>query len=127
MSIRHIRFSQKARDQLSQIKKYTKIDHFNVMARWALCASLSENSSPPDSKIPADSNLEMTWEVFGGSQAEILTALLKQRCKSEGIVPTDDNVNLLLRRHVHRGISYLAGDRGLRSIGHLLNKTQSAP
>ena len=80
MQPRSIRFSQTARDQLARLKRHTGIEHMNVLARWALCTSLSESTSPPPIKIPADSNLEMSWDVFGGRDGEILFGLVKQRC-----------------------------------------------
>lgn len=126
MSIKAIRFSQTARDQLARLKRHTGIEHMNVLARWALCTSLAEVITPPPAKIPADSNLEMTWEVFGGRYADILYALVQQRCFEDGLGDDDEQVAQQLRLHVHRGLSYLAGDRKLRSIAHLLERADRA-
>jgi DNA sulfur modification protein DndE len=126
MSIKAIRFSQTARDQLARLKRHTGIEHMNVLARWALCTSLAEAIPPPPAKIPADSNLEMTWEVFGGRYADILYALVQQRCFEDGLGDDDELVAQQLRLHVHRGLSYLAGDRKLRSIAHLLERADRA-
>lgn len=120
MPPKSIRFSQKARDQLALLKRYTKIEHFNVLARWAICTSLAEKAPAPDAHIPSDSNLEMAWDVFGGRHAETIWALVKQRCRDEGLPLTDDECAKQLRLHLHRGISYLAGDRRMRSIEALL-------
>jgi DNA sulfur modification protein DndE len=122
MQPRSVRFSQTARDQLARLKRHTGIEHMNVLARWALCTSLSEASSPPPIKIPADSNLEMSWEVFGGRDGEILFGLVKQRCVDEGLSLDEDAVAQQLRLHVHRGLAYLAGDRRLRSITNLVRR-----
>jgi DNA sulfur modification protein DndE len=126
MSVRSIRFSQVARDQLARLKRHTGIEHMNVLARWALCTSLAEAIPPPTAKIPADSNLEMTWEVFGGRYADVLLALVKERCFEDGLGDEDEIVVQQLRLHVHRGLSYLAGDRKLRSIADLLNRADQA-
>lgn len=120
MSIKALRFSQTARDQMARLKRHTGIEHMNVLARWALCTSLAETIPPPASKIPADSNLEMSWEVFGGRYAEVLLALVKQRCVEDGLSDDDDVVAQQLRLHVHRGLAYLAGNRRLRSIADLV-------
>jgi DNA sulfur modification protein DndE len=120
MQPRSIRFSQTARDQLARLKRHTGIEHMNVLARWALCTSLSESTSPPPIKIPADSNLEMSWDVFGGRDGEILFGLVKQRCVEEGLSLDEEAVAQQLRLHVHRGLAYLAGDRRLRSINDLV-------
>ena len=126
MSVRSIRFSQVAREQLARLKRHTGIEHMNVLARWALCTSLAESIPPPTARIPADSNLEMTWDVFGGRYADVLLALVKQRCFEDGLGDEDEIVVQQLRLHVHRGLSYLAGDRKLRSIAHLVGRADQA-
>lgn len=126
MSIRSVRFSQTAREQLARLKRHTGIEHMNVLARWALCTSLAESIPPPPAKIPADSNLDMPWEVFGGRYGDVLLALVKQRCFEEGLGDEEDVVAQQLRLHVHRGLSYLAGDRKLRSIADLVTRADRA-
>ena len=65
MVVEHIRLSQKAKDQLIKLKRNTGIEQWNVLCRWAFCLSLSEASAPRVTKIPSDSNVEMSWKVFG--------------------------------------------------------------
>ncbi|MDD9973137.1 MAG: DNA sulfur modification protein DndE [Candidatus Poribacteria bacterium] len=120
MAIEHIKLSQKAKDQLIKLKRVTGIDHWNVLCRWALCLSLSENSIPPKSKIPADSNVEMSWKVFGGHYADLYMALMKERCVRDGLGADPETVAQQFRLHLHRGISYLAGNKDLRSIDDLV-------
>lgn len=124
MSVKSIRFSQTARDQLARLKRHTGIEHMNVLARWALCSSLAEASSPPSARIPADSNLEMSWEVFGGKHADVLLALVKQRCFEDDLGDEDEVIAQQLRLHIHRGLAHLAGDRKMRSIADLLSKAE---
>lgn len=121
-----IRFSQTAREQLARLKRHTGIEHMNVLARWALCTSLAEPIAPPPARIPADSNLEMSWDVFGGRYADVLYALVKQRCFEDGLDDDDEVVTQQLRLHVHRGLSYLAGDRKLRSVADLIERADLA-
>jgi DNA sulfur modification protein DndE len=117
--IEHIRFSQKAREQLGRLKGRTDIGTFNVVCRWAFCASLAEPSPPPVARIPADSNLEMTWRVFAGTHEETYLALLKERCRGDGLGTEAETLSKQFRLHLHRGIGYLAGNRNLRSISEL--------
>ncbi|MDF2366027.1 DNA sulfur modification protein DndE [Sneathiella sp.] len=120
MAIEHIRLSQQAKDQLIKLKRVTGIEHWNVLARWALCLSLAEQSMPPQSKIPADSNVEMSWKVFGGRYADLYLALVKERCVRDGLGTDPDTVAQQFRLHLHRGISYLFGNKGLRKIDDLI-------
>ncbi|MEW8357390.1 MAG: DNA sulfur modification protein DndE [Candidatus Thiodiazotropha sp.] len=123
MAVEHIRLSQQAKDQLVKLKRVTGIEHWNVLCRWALCVSLAEQSVPPLSKIPADSNVEMSWKVFGGRYADLYMVLLKERCIRDGLETDSESLALQFRLHLHRGISYLAGNRKLRNISDLVALT----
>lgn len=121
MAVEHIRLSQQAKDQLIKLKRVTGIEHWNVLCRWALCVSLAEQSVPPTAKIPADSNVEMSWKVFGGRYADLYMALLKERCIRDGMRTNPEVLSQQFRLHLHRGISYLAGNKNLRKIDDLVS------
>jgi DNA sulfur modification protein DndE len=121
MAVDHMRLSQQAKDQLIKLKRNTGIEHWNVLRRWAFCLSLAEPGAPPEAKIPADSNVEMTWRVFGGSYHELFLALLKERCLRDGLGTDPEVLAQQFRLHLHRGIAYLAGDRKLRRIEDLIS------
>jgi DNA sulfur modification protein DndE len=123
MAIRNIKLSQKAKDQLIKLKRVTGIEHWNTLCRWAFCLSLAQNHRPPDARIPANSSVEMTWEVFGGEYHAVYWALLKERCMQDGLDTNEDTLAKQFRLHLHRGISYLAGDKELSEIWDLLRKT----
>ncbi len=117
-----VRISQAAKDQLIKLKRVTKIDQWNILCRWAFCRSLAEPTPPSPVAIPADSNVEMTWQVFGGAIGDLLTIALKQRCCNDGL-PTDrETLAIQFRLHLHRGIGYLAGDSTIKTIDHLIEK-----
>ncbi len=115
-----IKLSQTAKEQLSKLKRYTKIDQWNILCRWAFCKSLSETSTPSPVPIPADSNVEMSWRVFGGEMSDILILALKQRCHQDGLGTDKETLANQFRLHLHRGIGYLAGDPNLKKIEHLI-------
>ena len=85
MSIKQVRLSNQAKEQLIRLKTRTGIQQWNILCRWALCLSLKELTPPTPIDIPADSNVEMTWQVFGGEHNELYLALLKQRCTNDGL------------------------------------------
>ncbi|MBF0095613.1 MAG: DNA sulfur modification protein DndE, partial [Alphaproteobacteria bacterium] len=104
MAIEHVKLSHQAREQLIRLKRHTGIEHWNVLCRWALCVSLAEPTVPPPVKIAADSNVEMSWRVFGGRYAELFTALVRQRCLKDGLDVDEETVATQFRLHLHRGI-----------------------
>ena len=112
--IETVRVSQKARDQLITLKRNTSIPNWNTLCRWAFCTSLREPQTPPDHPIATDSSIEMTWKVFGGPHASLYWALLKQRCRRDGLSIDDATLSRQFKLHLHRGIGYLAGDPRLR-------------
>lgn len=121
MAIKQIRLASQAKDQLVRLKSRTGIPQWNILCRWAFCISLAEETPPSPVEIPADSNVEMTWHVFGGEYHEIYFALLKERCILDGVDPTDDTaVNRQFRLHLHRGLGYLATPNRIRSIADLV-------
>jgi DNA sulfur modification protein DndE len=125
-AIDHVRLSQQAKDQLIKLKRVTGIEQWNVLCRWALCTSLAEKSIPPAAKIPADSNVEMSWRVFGGRYSDIYLALMKERCLRDGIDTDTETIAQQFRLHLHRGIAYLFGNKSLRKIDDLIELVRKA-
>lgn len=122
MSLEHIRISEHAKDQLITLKRRTGIMQWNVLCRWAFCTSLAEIQPPPNTKTPADSNVEMTWRVFGGPHHELYLALLKERCVRDGFGTSDEVLEIQFRLHLHRGIGYLFGDKQMKDLEALLHR-----
>jgi DNA sulfur modification protein DndE len=122
MSLDHIKLSQQGRDYLLRLKRDTGIKNWNVLCRWAFCTSLAEPSIPPPAKIPADSTVEMTWKVFGGPHHDVYLALLKARCKRDGLGTSEDVLTTQFRLHLHRGIGYLFADKQIKNIRALLRR-----
>ncbi len=125
MTVKQIRLSSAAKDQLIRLKTRTGIPQWNILCRWALCLSLSEPTPPTPFEIPADSNVEMSWAVFAGEWRELYLALLKERCVRDGLDTSAETLNRQLRLHLHRGIGYLATPNRIRSIGDLVGLTQA--
>jgi DNA sulfur modification protein DndE len=119
MSIKQVRLSAQAREQLIRLKMKTGITQWNVLCRWAFCLSLRQPAPPTPVEIPADSNVEMTWQVFGGEAQELYLALLKERCQQDGLGTAEEVLARQFRLHLHRGIGYLASPQTIRSIADL--------
>ena len=121
MVIENVRVSQRAKDQLIKLKRTTGISHWNVLCRWGFCLSLAETGVPPETDIPLDSNVEMTWRIFGGRHADLYMALLKERLCRDGLPLNPETVSRQFRLHLHRGISYLADGSKIRRIDDLIS------
>jgi DNA sulfur modification protein DndE len=122
MSLKQIRLSSQAKEQLIRLKTRTGITQWNILCRWAFCLSLRQPSPPMPVEIPADSNVEMSWQVFGGDAQELYMALLKERCERDGLGTSDDVLVRQFRLHLHRGIGYLATPHAIRSIADLVRQ-----
>lgn len=119
--IDRIRLSQTAKDQLIKLKRATKADQWNILCRWAFCRSLAEPATPSPVPIQFDSNVEMSWRVFGGEFSDILLIALKQRCHNDNLSIERETLATQFRLHLHRGISYLAADPNIKKIEDLIS------
>jgi DNA sulfur modification protein DndE len=68
----------------------------------------------------------MTWKVFGGAHEEIYWALLKERCRRDGLGTSEEVLATQFRLHLHRGIAYLAADKQLKTIAGLAERIVGA-
>ena len=122
MPIETVRISKTGKDQLATLKRRTKIPTWNILCRWAFCVSVAERTPPHAHRSDTEYPIEMTWKTFAGEHERLYMALLRERCHSDGLELTDDVLQSQLRLHVHRGISYLAGNKGIQSIGDLIGQ-----
>jgi len=77
VSIKQFRLSMQARDQLIRLKTRTGITH-GTSCVAGRCACRSGKRAPPTPiDIPSDSNVELTWQVFGGEAQELYLAALR--------------------------------------------------
>lgn len=120
MIVKQIKIPTQSKDRLSRLKGRTGIQNWNVLCRWAVCFSLSEETIPSDFELPADSNVEMSWLTFAGENHEIYDALIRVWC-IQNALPTDaDTLSKYFKLHLNRGISYLAATGVIKSIDDLV-------
>lgn len=115
-----VRISQAGKDQLLKLRRVTGISQWNILCRWAFCRSLAEPTPPSPVPVPTDSNVEMTWQIFGGEIADLLIIALRQRCQNQKSDITSDMLSTQFKSHLHRGIGYLAAEQNLKSIETLV-------
>jgi len=117
-----IRISDQAKDKLVKLKRLTGLQHWNELCRWGLCYSLAEPSIPPPSDAPSDSPIEMNWKVFAGTYGPLYEALMRHRCRKDGLPLDNETLSRQLRLHIHRGINYLAAEKTLTDISSIILK-----
>lgn len=120
MSFENIRLATPSKDRLVRLKRTTGISQWNVLCRWALVLSLTDASTPLVKDVVTDSNVEMSWKTFAGQYGDLYMALLKQRCVTDGLEPTDENVAKTLTIHLARGIGYLGAHQEMTTIEGLV-------
>lgn len=123
MTIETVRIDDQGREQLIRLKRHTGVENWNVLCRWAFCASLAERTRPSMRLFKGEAAVEIAWRVFGGAHHELYLALLKQRCREDGLGLDSGTLHEQFRLHLHRGLGYLSADRTVRSIGGLAEKT----
>lgn len=101
-----IRLSEKQKQQLIVLKRKTGIENWNVLCRWALCMSLADPTVPPKEDIPSDSNVEMSWKVFGGEHADVYLAVLLEAFQKQSAHLNGVHFSDFLKLHLNRGISF---------------------
>lgn len=121
MPVEYIRLTQTARYQLGTLTGRTKIEHRNVLLRWAYCRSLAEPNRIPPSRIRLDPDMvPIAWNTFAGDYGDILWALLRMRVHEEGLPLDEETLATQFFLHLHRGIGYLVGDPEIRDITGLV-------
>jgi DNA sulfur modification protein DndE len=72
-----IRLSQADRDRLIRIKRFTGIESWNVLCRWALLLGLKARKGEVDELEEGRDALEIKWDTFAGPQSRILIQLIQ--------------------------------------------------
>lgn len=125
MSIETVRLNGRARNQLITLKRRTGIENWNILCRWAFCASLAEDHAPRPGSAGGEAAIEMTWRTFGGEYADVYLGLLKQHNLEHDLGTDDQSLQEQLKLHLHRGIGYLASKKDFTSVEQLLNIGES--
>ena len=108
--IERVRISAVAKQQLSTLKRRTGIEHYNVICRHALCASLANATKVPNENLQYSGGLEIEWKTFAGDTEHTLVNLLIIRALAEEGDSSNSTVRKVLQAHLHRGLAYLASD-----------------
>lgn len=105
--IERVKLSATAKQQLIALKRRSGIEHYNVICRHALCASLANESKVPPENLQFSGGLEIDWKTFAGEAEATYLNLVITRCLEDEGDCSAELVRRTLTQHVHRGLSYL--------------------
>ena len=106
--IDRIRLTSAARSQLISLKRFSGIEHYNVLCRHALCLSLAQPTVPPKEDYNFSKGLDMDMRTLTGGNENLYLNLVRFRAKKDGIALDEQSIRDYLTRHLHRGLSYLS-------------------
>jgi DNA sulfur modification protein DndE len=105
--IERVKLTANAKQQLSTLKRRTGIEHYNVIVRHALCASLANMTKVPNETLQFSGGLEIDWKTFAGEAEATFTNLLIMRALIDEGNAGPLAVRKVLQAHIHRGLGYL--------------------
>jgi len=108
--IDRVKLTAAAKQQLSTLKRRTGIEHYNVIGRHALCASLANKTKVPEEMLQYSGGLEIEWKTFAGEAEATFTNILILRAVEELGNSSPATVRKVLQTHLHRGLGYLIAD-----------------
>lgn len=120
MIVKQIKLSNISKERLGRLKGKTGIKNWNVLCRWALCYSLSENTMPTDLPIITDSNVEMSWYTFTGEYSDIYESIMIAWCKKMNLSTDEETLTKYFKLHLERGIAHLSGTNFIKNLDDLI-------
>ena len=113
--------------QLKSLKVLTGIKNWNTIMRWAVCASLREESTPPPigkdikeiitdhqestgntaKKIKSDEVVSVNWHIFAGEYDQQISAAFWMRYQLEVSNGNVIDTTEYFKRHLQRGLNIL--------------------
>ena len=107
--VKRLRFSEKTRYQIINIKTKTQIPTYAAICRWGVCYSLAQNTVPSPVPQVFDSNLEIAWSTFVGDTGAVIPAAVIQFCHQHNLPLDSESLKRQFELHLARGIAYLVG------------------
>lgn len=100
MKFSNIRLSSKTQNTFGRLKNPTGLTP-NLLARYAICLSIKEKSTPNFEEFGNDEGSMIEPSILFGEYEKIFLALMKNRMKKDSI--PDSKLNETTRLHINRG------------------------
>ncbi len=105
MKLNRIHVSEDSRHKLSILKGRTGLLP-NILCRLGFSLSLVEPSIPKPENYPTDGS-EFNRYTLMGEWDPLIVALLKERCRADGLPLDDESLVEQFRAHLNRGVELL--------------------
>lgn len=106
MKLNSLRVCQEASHRLSLLKGRTGLTP-NILCRLGFTMSLNDPTIPNPADYPPDSDRIIDRHVLTGPWDKLFVALIKERCKQDGLPVTDEALADQFKAHVNRGVLLL--------------------
>ncbi len=117
MKLNRLRVCQEVSNRLSLLKGRTGITP-NVLCRIGFCLSLNDATVPDPDDYPPDSEREIDRHTLTGQWDCLFVALIKERCRQDGLPLSDEALAAQFRAHVNRGVLLLF--KRVRSVNDVI-------
>jgi DNA sulfur modification protein DndE len=104
MKLNRLRVGEEASNRLSILKGRTGLTP-NILCRIGFCLSLNDPSVPDPADYEPESDREIDRHTLTGTWDSLFVALLRERCKQDGI--GEEELAVQFKAHIDRGVLLL--------------------
>ncbi|WP_251965365.1 DNA sulfur modification protein DndE [Salinibacter ruber] len=127
MNFRRMRFTEDISKKLKFLKARTGITP-NILCRIGFCMSVETPSIPDPNEFDEYGDREIDRPVLLGTYDPLFVAMIKERCKQDGLNVEDDELYEHFRAHVHRGVALVYKRvKDLPDLKHLMPDPERVP
>lgn len=106
MKLNRLKVTEQVSNRLSLLKGRTGLTP-NILCRIGFTLSLNDFTIPNPDDYPPNSDREIDRHTLTGPWDRLFVALIKERCKQDGLPLTDEALADQFRAHVNRGVLLL--------------------
>ena len=127
MNFRRMRFTEDISKKLGLLKGRTGITP-NILCRIGFCMSVETPSIPDPNEFDEYGDREIDRPVLLGTYDPLFVAMIKERCKRDGLNVEGDDLYEHFRAHVHRGVALLYKRvKDIPDMKHLMPDPERVP
>lgn len=106
MNLNRLRVCQEVSLRLIHLKARTGLNP-NILCRIGFVLSISDPSIPNPDDYPPDSDREINRHTLNGPWDNLFVAMIKERCRQDGIEISENEMATQFSAHVNRGVLLL--------------------